>query len=794
MSTSNPNERKESFLRNRKEHEKIRAGIEISSGYRSPSTADFELSLVYDITNTGHLARKFIALEYDALNEYSNLPISFETTGERDIDVGGSLCLTTHMNLVGPGNFCIVLWFKFDSFSIARYVDYHIGNHDLYQELAPKNPFQKKKRKKHGPRDDRRVISSTPPSRQGNRPYKINLAKFNFPDVHKHVIVNEILRLRKEVDQSIASRMKVYCKIFISLLRLEENKQRDNLTEYDMERVTMTKVGVFFALNVPGLAEKRPSVLIGDIIYVRPHGSSSNKKYEGYVYRVQLDRVLLKVSNRLFNANHHLYDIEFALNRLSWRLLHQPLAEISKRVDIEGLYQYLHPIRTDPPYLARASMSWSRLNTGLNRKQMEAVDNIVYRGCGKIAPYIIFGPPGTGKTVTVIEMIRQAHQLDPNRKILVCAPSNTAADLIVERLADHIDITQMFRVMAFSRSLGDVSARVQAYCRQENGNFVIPEIKILESYNILVATCGLAAKLYNLGISKGFFSYVIIDECGNAFEPEVLACFVPFWVHYETQVILAGDPKQLGPVTTSADAKEHGLGVSLLERLIDRDAYQKLSPTRCYDQNYVTMLVDSYRCHPDIIHVPNELFYDNNLNSKLSPTDFIGSRLLPNPAFPLIFHSSFGKNLQEDSSPSWFNIAEVEIVVSYVKKILLEKGTSYAKHIGIISPYHKQVQKIRKHFQSRETCYQDIMVGSCEQFQGQERKVIIITTVRSSPEKLTWDKKFDLGFVDNPKRLNVAITRAQALLIIVGNRNVLQLDENWKRMIGYIDEHGGSVR
>ena len=113
--------------------------------------------------------------------------------------------------------------------------------------------------------------------------------------------------------------------------------------------------------------------------------------------------------------------------------------------------------------------------------------------------------------------------------------------------------------------------------------------------------------------------------------------------------------------------------------------------------------------------------------------------------------------------------------------------------IGVVTPYSKQAMKIRQLLERTDKEYKKIKVGSVDEFQGQERRVIIISTVRSSVEYIDFDLKFNLGFVANPKRFNVAITRAQALVIVVGNPKVLQTDEHWESYLEHCREGGGAV-
>ena len=124
----------------------------------------------------------------------------------------------------------------------------------------------------------------------------------------------------------------------------------------------------------------------------------------------------------------------------------------------------------------------------------------------------------------------------------------------------------------------------------------------------------------------------------------------------------------------------------------------------------------------------------------------------------MIFHGVIGQDLKEETRPSFFNIEEVVIVRDYIKKLLdMRQNKISPKEIGVIAPYRRQVQKIRQKL--KKDNINDIMVGSTEEFQGQERRVIIVSTVRSSPEYVHTDNQYKLGFLKNPKRFNVAITR-----------------------------------
>ncbi|XP_018601263.1 putative helicase mov-10-B.2 isoform X2 [Scleropages formosus] len=312
-------------------------------------------------------------------------------------------------------------------------------------------------------------------------------------------------------------------------------------------------------------------------------------------------------------------------------------------------------------------------------------------------------------------------------------------------------------------------------------------------------------RLVSGGIPVGHFSHIFIDEAGHAMEPECIIAVAGLLQPGTGQLVLAGDPKQLGPILRSPLAIQHGLGLSLLERLmLDNPLYQKAKPKGAYDEHFVSKLLHNYRSHPAILRIPNELFYDGELQV------FADHHLrescctwehLPKKDFPVVFHGAMGRDEREANSPSFFNVTEIHILMDYLKKLLQTQGkkglaTLSPKEIGIITPYRKQVEKINKAIRIDKELNQlknikELKVGSVEEFQGQERKVIMVSTVRSSATYVKMDKEFNLGFLTNEKRFNVAMTRAKALLIVVGNPVILNKDLIWKRFIHYCKAEGG---
>ena len=317
--------------------------------------------------------------------------------------------------------------------------------------------------------------------------------------------------------------------------------------------------------------------------------------------------------------------------------------------------------------------------------------------------------------------------------------------------------------------------------------------------------------MYNSGVHT-HFDVVVIDEAGQAIEPEALAVIGPLLAQ-DGQIILAGDPYQLGPIVHSKLAERSGLCMSFMERLMGRPIYQPAKQDQKQqasapvgggggggsgrssthldsnlDGRVITKLVRNYRSHEDLTTVSSRLFYDGEIvavGSELTNAH-VGWSQLPNREVPLIFHGVKGMEEREANSPSWFNRDEAGVVLSYVQKVLAPNSGApriRQQDIGIIAPYSKQVWKIHQMLRSRGL--HNVAVGSTENFQGQERRVIIVTSVRSSTDFLDFDAEHNLGFLDNPKRFNVAITRAIGLMIIVGDPSVLQTDPHWNNLLQF---------
>ena len=410
-----------------------------------------------------------------------------------------------------------------------------------------------------------------------------------------------------------------------------------------------------------------------------------------------------------------------------------------------------------------------------------------------------------GKTRVLSEAIQQLRLQNQSNRILAVAPSNAAADLFVERLK-NLDRDEMFRLNAVSRQVSGVSDTVRRYSRFNDDGFqLLPRAKLL-AFRVVVSTAVSGSCLSGLGLLPGDFTHIVVDEAGHATEPEVAATLGGLIDRTRTRVVLGGDPQQLGPIIRNAHAIKFGLGVSLLERLIKEADTHPNSPYRRvadasgsaagsapYDPRFMVKLLHNYRSHPAILTVPNRLFYSDELLVAAEKDERESLCAWPgwpngNLGCPLLLHHVQGKEQREADSPSWFNLTEAALVMQYVDELLDHRpaGLSLAD-IGIITPYNRQAQKLRAMARARAAAGRAqwanssaLMIGSVELFQGQERRVIVVSAVRSQLATLdSFDVKFQLGFVRQPKRLNVALTRAKQALIVVGNASVLETDPNW---------------
>ncbi|CAB3246161.1 unnamed protein product [Arctia plantaginis] len=574
-----------------------------------------------------------------------------------------------------------------------------------------------------------------------------------------------------------------YEKFFHNLLWYEESVVRVNVKKYNMSGVNLRQVGKVYELRVPGLAEKRPSLMIGDSMFVRPH-DTEEVMFEALIIEINEEKALIgkfDPSFSSFYSNVAKFDIRFFTSRLPLERMHVAVHNTTG----QGLVQRIFPnIRSDMQY-TKPTLEFYNTLVSENHEQRIAVEHIV-AGTSGTAPYLLHGPPGTGKTVTIVEAILQLVNKNPRNRILVCTDSNMAADHVATMLIKYSHLFAQEKLLLRANSKFRVWETLPE-CLKEYSNgtnrddFKPVSIEEFMSYNIVITTLSHSAKFgRQLSTRKKQrpVTHLFIDEAAQASEP---ACLIPAGglLAPSGQLVLAGDPHQLGPVIISHAARDIGLGISLMERLKNTCPIYNMEN---YNPNYTVMLRNNFRSDKEIIDIPDKLFYKGQLRAlakkdNLSNVDILGER---SHSHATVFYGILSKEQKNGKSPSFFNNMECEIVKLYVQA-LVKKHKVLLEDIGIVTPYIRQVYTINKML--RELRYEKIEVGTVEAFQGKEKRVIIISTVRANCSLLDYDAKFQLGFLVDDKRFNVAITRAKAKVIVIGNPLCLEKDVKWRAYI-----------
>ncbi len=414
---------------------------------------------------------------------------------------------------------------------------------------------------------------------------------------------------------------------------------------------------------------------------------------------------------------------------------------------------------------------------------------------------IIQGPPGTGKTHTAVHMLKAMIMMGRG-PILACAESNVAVDNLLEGLLDlGVNAIRFGRPVKVREHLREATLDAQVaahpkrdeieFIREENAaikaklsdlrgkekglahkdiNRNFKEMRELEQ-RIVDEVLGGAEVLCTTNIGAGHFtlanrrfSTVLIDEATQASEPSSL---VPI-VKGCRQLILVGDHRQLPPTVISRVAEDGGLSIPLFERLLENgvDAH---------------MLTTQYRMHPTIREFPSARFYDNRLKDGCSAADRppAAGFLWPDWDKPVAFVPVHGAEISEETGSSRSNIDEAAAVISILNDLLLP-GDLNPNDIGIISPYSGQVRLIG---QMMPEDLEGVEVKSVDGYQGREKEIIILSTVRSNSDG-------NIGFLKDSRRLNVAMTRAKRGLIVVGDDRTLRHDRTWSSWLDWVSELG----
>ncbi|KAL8774581.1 MAG: hypothetical protein Q9209_000954 [Squamulea sp. 1 TL-2023] len=470
----------------------------------------------------------------------------------------------------------------------------------------------------------------------------------------------------------------------------------------------------------------------------------------------------------------------------------------------------------------------------LNHEQKKAVDSVLSRSYGNV-PFLVNGPPGTGKTKTMVEMITQmAVEAENEGALLVCAPSESAADTLALRLRSHFEPKVMFRLNDFSRTSAEVPEELLPYCFVQSDIFQLPPLSELMACKIVIATCRAADVLVQARVTNSdlvalenntldilnpqlvaerrkrrnpslHWVALMVDEAAQATEPEML---IPLSVvapptSCDTKpnpiFMMAGDQYQLGPRIYNASTT---LRISMFERLSNegifadhpqaRQSHRRLGPFEQMLRPPFVHLTRNYRSHPAILAIPSALFYADTLIPEASDTDELESwETWGGKRWPVLFACNRGVDECENIhvvGGGWYNVREAEKAISYAQDLL---GTEYIedqKEICIMSPFRAQVNLIRKI--ARSAGLWGLNIGPMDAFQGLESRFVILCTTRTRDRFLEEDAIKGMGIVNEPKKFNVAITRAKQGLVVIGNPWILEQDPYWSAFMRFCWRNG----
>jgi len=452
----------------------------------------------------------------------------------------------------------------------------------------------------------------------------------------------------------------------------------------------------------------------------------------------------------------------------------------------------------------RESVTWQPL-TSLDASQRAAVDLAL--SAEDLA--VLHGPPGTGKTTVLIELIRQA--IRRGQRVLACAPSNLAVDNLLERLVNAgeraVRIGHPARVLPLLRdktldiqvethpsmklahdwmresfSLRRQAARftravITAQTRRElraQARKLVEDAQQLEQAladQILDSATVVCATLTGLNpdlLCDREFDLAVIDEAAQTTEP---ACWIPA-LRCRT-LILAGDHCQLPPTVLSPEARRQGFHVSLMERLMRFPNAPELS----------RQLTHQYRMHAQIMQFSSEEFYAGTLTAadgvrehRLIDLPGVTDTEWTSTAIRFVDTAGSGCEDEQDAQGSWFNPGEADWIAQRIQD--LQDAGVRSEDMAVITPYSAQVRLLRERLADSR-----LEIDTVDGFQGREKEAILVSLVRSNA-------RGEVGFLADTRRINVALTRARRLLVVVGDSSTLASHDFYLRLLDYFERAG----
>lgn len=554
----------------------------------------------------------------------------------------------------------------------------------------------------------------------------------------------------------------------------------------------------------------------GDIVRIDKTASSTKKKSkeedtgcEGVVTRVSQTSIVITIDEnfeeKILNiVNDKLWIVKIS-NSITYKRMESTMRKLS---EIESPNQLVQLLLNEAKYilpqqslLDNSYKSLQFYNENLNQSQRNAINFAMNSPIS-----IIHGPPGTGKTYTLIELIRQLVQ--KGERVLVCGPSNISVDTILERLNGKLPGDQLLRIGHPARLLSsNLQHCLDIVSTTSDGGQLVSDVKkeiddtikkikrtkgyrekkaiwqevkelrkelkirekkvtheVIKQAKVVVATLhGSSSRdllsIYNSQPGLKLFDTIIIDEVSQSLEPQ---CWIPIINHLQSDVkrlVLAGDNQQLPPTIKldKNDKVKDILATTLFDRLVSN-----------YGDSFKKLLDTQYRMNTSIMKFSSNKLY----NGELKADDSVANILLPDltnvekndyTEFPVIWYDTQGDFPEKDSADddelvsSKYNDMEAYVVHLHVKR-LIEAGATQ-EHIGVIAPYNAQVSFLKKLLHGD---HPQIEISTVDGFQGREKEVIIFSLVRSNDAKT-------VGFLAEERRLNVAITRPKRQLCVVGD-------------------------
>lgn len=505
--------------------------------------------------------------------------------------------------------------------------------------------------------------------------------------------------------------------------------------------------------------------------------------------------VLPNVDALLMLQSKDVLGVQLYFDETSYRLMFDALkqainARNSRMADLRDIFHGTHPVSTFSFHPMR--FPW------LNPTQEAAVNKVLH--AKDVA--IVHGPPGTGKTTTLVEAIYET--LHRENQVLVCAQSNMAVDWISEKLVDrgvsvlrignpsrvndkmlsftyerrfesHPDYTQLWSIRKAIRDLyakmrkGTDRDALRTKINSLKDRATELEIRINDSLfsEARVIACTLVGSANRL-LNGQKFGTLFIDEATQALEA---ACWIP--IGKVDRVILAGDHCQLPPTVKNPQALREGLGHTLMQSVVRNKP------------ETVSLLAVQYRMNEEIMRFSSDWFYDGLLQS--APE--VKYRSILDFDTPIEWINTEGLDCNEEfvgENYGRINKAEAELSIrqlkEYITKIGRERFLEERIDVGLISPYKAQVQYLRQLLRKDnffKPYRQAVTINTVDGFQGQERDIIIISLVRANEEG-------QIGFLNDLRRMNVAMTRARMKLIILGDVPTLTRHAFYRKLYEYI--------